>query len=78
MACRGQPMASKICSYAWRLDAQEKHQKRKNNQKAAIDNKAPPEYSHLKNRARKEQQQEERYSVIEFENRLLLKVIVLI
>lgn len=66
-------MASKICSYAWRLDAQEKHIKRKNGQKAAIDNTPPPVYPHLIYRSKKEQMLEERCSKIEYENRMLLK-----
>jgi len=49
------------------------HQTRLTKTKSFLDTQAPPTYSHLIYRAKQEQLQEERYTQIEHENRLLLK-----
>jgi hypothetical protein len=74
MAYRSQPVASKICSHIWMLDAADKHHAKRDTQKSVIDTTSPPVYAHLVNRSKKEQMLEEKYSKIEYENRLLLKV----
>lgn len=67
------PVSNRICGRAWQVNAHEKHLKRKNTLKSFIDTTAPPVYPHLINRSKKEQMLEEKYSRIEYENRLLLK-----
>src|SRR5262245_15899967 len=61
-------------TYAWHLHEQAEHKRRLQNMKHALDNKPPRQYPHLSTRYKKEMGLEERYSRIEQENRLLLKV----
>jgi hypothetical protein len=67
------PVSNRICGRAWQVNAHEKHLKRKSTLKSFIDTTAPPVYPHLINRSKKNQMLEEKYSRIEYENRLLLK-----
>lgn len=70
---RAQITGNKICNRVWQIEAQEKHKRRLNKTKSHIDSKPPTVYSHLVMRSKKEQQLEEKYNRIEYENKLLLK-----
>eukprot|EP00164_Ancoracysta_twista_P001578 GFYU01002067.1.p1 GENE.GFYU01002067.1~~GFYU01002067.1.p1 ORF type:complete len:225 (-),score=32.01 GFYU01002067.1:524-1198(-) len=73
MAFRSIPEANKICSEKWRDRAYQIHKQRLNSMKPAIDNKPPTKYTHLVQNLKKAQLEEERYSEIERENRILLE-----
>jgi E3 ubiquitin-protein ligase TRIP12 len=67
------PVSSKICSTTWDREAMQGHKQRLMNAKPMTNTGPPPVYPHLVNRAKKEQMLEERYTQIEYENRVLLK-----
>lgn len=70
---KGQVQANKICSSTWDRQAMNSHKQRLGAIKSHIDTQAPKVYPHLINRSKKEQMLEERYTQIEYENRILLK-----
>jgi len=68
-----QQQANKICGSTWDRQAMNSHKMRLGQIKSHIDTQAPKVYPHLINRSKKEQMLEERYTQIEYENRILLK-----
>jgi len=66
------PRANKHLDDKWVKHCQNLHRKKLKGMKAAIDNKPPPTYMHLKQNLKKQQNDEERYSQIERDNYLLL------
>lgn len=72
MPNRDVPGSNKICHDTWKRQDQLSHQRRLSRTKSFIDTSAPTKHQHLFTRAKQEQLQEERYTRIEHENKLLL------
>ena len=67
------PTANKCLSRTWELQRLQGHLVRLKETKAVLSTESPQVYPHLVHRAKKEQMMEERYTQIEYENRILLK-----
>eukprot|EP00033_Pygsuia_biforma_P002059 GCRY01002287.1.p1 GENE.GCRY01002287.1~~GCRY01002287.1.p1 ORF type:complete len:347 (-),score=42.84 GCRY01002287.1:609-1649(-) len=70
---RAIPVSSKICAKRVQDRSYEQHVKNLSQMKSQVDNKTPPHFSHLETKAKKQQLQEERYSQIEHDNKILLE-----
>lgn len=70
---RAIPVGNKLLDKMWKDKEARIHKTKLRNAKPSIDVKCPTRFSHLKKKAKKEQQLEERYTEIERENRILLE-----
>jgi len=70
---RAIPEGNKLLSRRWREKEREIHQHKLSSMKATVEIREPATFSHLQKKLKKSQMQEERYTEIERENRILLE-----
>eukprot|EP01062_Namystynia_karyoxenos_P001415 TRINITY_DN1048_c0_g1_i1.p2 TRINITY_DN1048_c0_g1~~TRINITY_DN1048_c0_g1_i1.p2 ORF type:complete len:206 (+),score=76.46 TRINITY_DN1048_c0_g1_i1:87-704(+) len=70
---REQPQASKVCSKRFQERCYAIHRQKLSTSRSAVDNRTPQMYPHLYQKLKKAQMEEERCSVIERDNRTLVK-----
>ncbi|CAG9324013.1 unnamed protein product [Blepharisma stoltei] len=70
---RSLPSANKILYKKWQSDDKEKHYRHLRDARPIVDIKTPGNFSHIKNKAKRDQLLEDRFTEIERENRILLE-----